>query len=217
MQPRSQKHEIAPSIGILLALYWQPDEAPGTRLAIAEAWLEELVEFEMTVVAEACRDWRRSQTRRPLLAEIFKSCREGQENADWRRQRALPPPQPQAGEAPAWFTADMQKDWSWPEYEGDERSPWQRRSAAIARQQAKRLSPEEMQRGGRALCDQWARQQGYADFTAAERAGHQHSEVVSWVIANAQPRNMPLAPGEERMSAAEKERIRRNTLLEQAA
>lgn len=197
----------------MLNLFWQGDETPEVRAQLADVWISDFIEFDAEVVADACREWRHGQTRRPSIAELRAICREGQDTANWKRQRALPPPE---GEAPAWFTADMQRDWSWPEYDGDSRSPWQRRSDAIARQQAKRLSPEEMQRGGRALCNQWARLQGYADFAAAERAGHTHTDVVAWVIANANPKRMPLAPGEP-VPAAERERIRRHSLLEEAA
>ena len=39
-------------------------------------WLDDLERFPIPVVADACAEWRRTQTRRPTIANIFGLCRE---------------------------------------------------------------------------------------------------------------------------------------------
>jgi len=84
--------EVAAIITRLFNLYPTGDEPAEVRQAVAEAWLEELVEFDVQIVDEICREWRRGQTRRPTLAEIYRHCKEGQALADWRGAKKLRKP-----------------------------------------------------------------------------------------------------------------------------
>ena len=84
------------------------------------------------------------------------------------------------------------------------------------RQKARDRRPDDDVLEGRALCNEWARHQGYVDFAAAEKAGRRYGEVVAWVFARAKPRRMPLEPGEAPMSPAVKERVRRESFAEAA-
>jgi hypothetical protein len=59
---------------------------------IGAAWLSGLAQFDAEVVIGSCREWWESQTRRPVLADIVRLCRENQNDANWRRDRALPAP-----------------------------------------------------------------------------------------------------------------------------
>lgn len=70
----SQQANSAALIGRLLAHYWTTNEPQEVRRAIAEDWLEDLGEFPAGVVEAACREWRRTQTRRPTPADIRTLC-----------------------------------------------------------------------------------------------------------------------------------------------
>jgi hypothetical protein len=99
--------EIAAIIGTLLALYWQPDETPEVRQLLMQVWLEDLMEFGPAVVAESMREWRRGQKWRPTIAVFRALCRENQDLANFRRDRALPKPEPVAVEP---WLADIWRD-----------------------------------------------------------------------------------------------------------
>ena len=78
----------------LLSHYWTSEEHAAARQAQVEDWIDDLVEFGSGVVQEACAEWRRSETRRPLPADIRKLCAEERDRREWRATRALPPPAP---------------------------------------------------------------------------------------------------------------------------
>ena len=65
--------------------YWLATEPEPVRRAQLEDWLDDLGEFESHVVAEACRQWRRTGSRRPLPSDIRRFCvelqRQDQERA----------------------------------------------------------------------------------------------------------------------------------------
>lgn len=65
---------IATEIARLLGHFWVADEPAGLRHALAADWIEDLEMFSPGVVAQACRDWRRSETRRPTIAHIRRLC-----------------------------------------------------------------------------------------------------------------------------------------------
>lgn len=54
--------------------YWAANEDPRLRAAIAADWLDDLREFDAEWVRAACRDWRRSQSKRPTIADIRSRC-----------------------------------------------------------------------------------------------------------------------------------------------
>jgi hypothetical protein len=62
---------------------------------MAEDWMTDLREFGAEIVSKACGEWRRSQTRRPTIAEIRKLCIEEQSLAE---HLALPRPEMTDGE-----------------------------------------------------------------------------------------------------------------------
>lgn len=70
----------------LLFHYWTADDDETARKAQIGDWIEDLVEFGPTVVNEACKDWRQTQTRRPTIADIRLRCIEVQNEA---RERGL--------------------------------------------------------------------------------------------------------------------------------
>lgn len=51
-----------------------------------EDWLDDLTEFPASLVSWACKEWRQSQTRRPMPAEIRKLCVERDQQARDRRK-----------------------------------------------------------------------------------------------------------------------------------
>lgn len=86
--------EIAALVSRLLSHYWTADDHPAVRQGQIEDWLDDLREFEPDVVKEACRQWRRSNTRRPTPADIRTLCMEERSVREWRERRkyALPAP-----------------------------------------------------------------------------------------------------------------------------
>jgi hypothetical protein len=78
----------------LLSHYWTSEEHAAARQAQVEDWIDDLAEFGSGVVQEACAEWRRSETRRPLPADIRRLCVEERDRRAWRETRALPPPSP---------------------------------------------------------------------------------------------------------------------------
>ena len=78
----------------LLSHYWTAEEHAAARQAQVEDWIDDLVEFGSGVVQVACTEWRRTEHRRPLPADIRKLCQEERDRREWRATRALPPPSP---------------------------------------------------------------------------------------------------------------------------
>lgn len=76
----SQKcSQIAEQISLLLSFYWLGNEDEVLRREQARAWLEDLQEFSVSVVASACKEWRRMNTKRPMIADIRRLCVEESE------------------------------------------------------------------------------------------------------------------------------------------
>jgi hypothetical protein len=71
-EPERQRHITNVSVLVtrLLAHYWAETDHPATRQAQIEDWIEDLVEFPIECVEEACKSWRRTQTRRPTPFEV---------------------------------------------------------------------------------------------------------------------------------------------------
>ena len=105
-KPTSQEiKEIAALIARLMSHYWTAADPVQTRQAQLEDWLDDLVEFGPAAVAEACREWRRTQSRRPTPADIRRLAAE----ARAVDQRCLPPP------VERWTDEDFQRaadDWA---------------------------------------------------------------------------------------------------------
>lgn len=97
-QPSSQNERLVlEQIVRLIAHYWLPNEDQAMLRAKYEDWLEDLREFPARIVAGACREWRRSATRRPTPADIIRLCREATPR---RRPTAPPPPADRAASQP---------------------------------------------------------------------------------------------------------------------
>jgi len=92
--------KIAAEISRLLAHYWAGNEDERLRAATAGDWLEDLREFDAETVSEACRAWRRSEPKRPTIADIRKHCTSIR-NEDRAYQRAARPPTPLEHQAEA--------------------------------------------------------------------------------------------------------------------
>ena len=87
-----KRREISGLIARLLSHYWTADDDPALRRTQAEDWLEDLAEFEVDDVRGACAEWRRSQTRRPVPADIRALAIAEQHRRIVDHQRALPRP-----------------------------------------------------------------------------------------------------------------------------
>jgi hypothetical protein len=80
-----------------------------------------------------------------------------------------------------WFNADLVNA-------ATRRLREKRRLAARSRRQS-----SDMELEGRDLCNRWARENGFPDFEAAERAGQNRVDVVKWIVAKA-GKAMPRGP-----------------------
>ena len=66
--------ELSAMVSRLLNHYWTGDDPAAVRKAQIADWLEDLREFSLAIVANAIREWRRTETRRPTIADIRKLC-----------------------------------------------------------------------------------------------------------------------------------------------
>lgn len=80
---------IAERVAILLNHYWINDMPDALRARLAADWVNDLAEFPAVVVAGACDEWRRAQTKRPVIADIRALCLQA---APVRQGPALAPP-----------------------------------------------------------------------------------------------------------------------------
>ena len=69
---------IGERVATLLGHFWTPADSPELRSLVAGDWLNDLREFPAATVAEACQMWRRTETRKPTIADIRKLCIEVQ-------------------------------------------------------------------------------------------------------------------------------------------
>jgi hypothetical protein len=58
----------------LLSHYWSTNENEALREAQARDWLADLKDFSPEIVAEACGNWRRGETKRPMISDIRQRC-----------------------------------------------------------------------------------------------------------------------------------------------
>lgn len=74
MRPLEVDRQIASLIARLMGHYWAADTPIEIRRELARDWLEDLREFPLAMVENACREWRQTQSRRPTPADIRKLC-----------------------------------------------------------------------------------------------------------------------------------------------
>lgn len=180
---------------------------------IAAAWLSSLVQFDADIVIETCREWWENYSRRPVLADIVKLCRENRAIAEEKAKVALPPPEG----VPAWFSGDrdMVLDWTRPEDNGDIRIAFRRRCETLAASKAKlkRGSSVEEEHKGRELLDLWAQSQGYVDFQHSPNwAAKSYKEPFAWVTAQAKPQRIAVEAGETLLPPRVKEKVRAESI-----
>lgn len=80
-QPRNSsqnERRIAERVVILLSHFWLTSEDQAMRKAQLADWLDALKPFTAIIVADACRHWVRSESKRPAPADIVRLCREVQ-------------------------------------------------------------------------------------------------------------------------------------------
>lgn len=82
--------QIAGLIARLLLHYWTGEMSAETRRLQALDWLEDLREFGPEIVAGACGDYRRTETRRPTPADIRRLCIKADEERRAAQPLALP-------------------------------------------------------------------------------------------------------------------------------
>lgn len=129
---------IAEIVAKLLNHYGTVDEPLAVRRSIARDWLEDLAEFTPGQVAWAAREWRRTQSMRPTIADIRTLCARAQ-HAELERRAIAENTRRGLDQE----TIDM---WERPEYEGDTRT-WEERRCDAAKKLQDRF----------ARADQWRR------------------------------------------------------------
>lgn len=136
--PSQTEHEIAiaDTIARLFSHFATANEPLAVRRSIARDWLEDLAEFTPRQVAWAAREWRRSQSFRPTIADIRRLAINSQ-HAELERRAIAENTRRGLDQE----TIDM---WSQPEFDGDIRS-WEERRIDAARQLQQRW----------ARADQW--------------------------------------------------------------
>jgi hypothetical protein len=92
-QQSNDGRDVAGIVARLLLHYYSPgDLSEAARKAMAQDWVEDLVEFGPTAVAHGCREWRQTQSKRPTPADIRRLCIESQNRRRENAVRSLPPP-----------------------------------------------------------------------------------------------------------------------------
>ena len=66
--------ELSAMVSRLLNHYWTGDDPAAVRKTQIADWLEDLREFRLAIIENAIREWRRTETRRPTIADIRKLC-----------------------------------------------------------------------------------------------------------------------------------------------
>ena len=161
---QQQRESILAAVTRLLSHYWIPDLSKEIRKQQGEDWLEDLIEFGPEVVANACREWRRLESRRPTIADIRRLAIE--EQARERPPRAPPrPPLP----------TDLL------EHFADKNRVLQETRDREARACLDQCARDRGYADFATIADAWAQDRGYADFAAAiigERATS--LDVMRW-------------------------------------
>lgn len=67
---------IAERVTTLLSHYWTAGDDPAIRRLQIHDWLADLGEFPAAIVADACQRWRRTESKRPTIADLRKLCLE---------------------------------------------------------------------------------------------------------------------------------------------
>ena len=93
-QPPSEVEDGLAERGVLLARilallshFRAEPNPPQVEQMIADDWAEDLGEFPIWAVEEACRQWRRTRKWRPQICEMVALCREAVSEPETRRQR----------------------------------------------------------------------------------------------------------------------------------
>jgi hypothetical protein len=144
----------------LLNHYWTAADHIAVREAQIEDWIDDLIEFGPKIVAEACRRWRNTESRRPTPADIRKFCIED-------RALALPP-SVEEGPWPKW----MEDIW------GPEPAGPARRAASLRELPAAQAQGAAMVEEGHRLADEWARRHDFQDFDSYLDAGGSYAEAI---------------------------------------
>lgn len=129
--PQPNDNAIAEIIARLLSHFGTTDEPLAVRRSIARDWLEDLAEFTPGQVTWAAREWRRTQSLRPTIADIRALCARAQ-HAELERRAIAENTRRGLDQE----TIDM---WSRPEYEGDTRT-WEERRCDAAKKLQERWS-----------------------------------------------------------------------------
>lgn len=77
-------------IAMLLSHYWAANEDDALRRAQLRDWLNDLKDYPLQVVVDACSAWRRIEERKPTIAGIRKMCDERMPRDHSKPQLARP-------------------------------------------------------------------------------------------------------------------------------
>lgn len=139
----------------LLSHYWTAADPIESRREQIIDWIDDLIEFGPPSVADACRDWRREQSRRPAPADIRKLCILAQNRRREDAMRRLPPPAPPPEPPPV--TAEeraavaAQFDWLLRHLKGIPAESQPTGYGVTQRRKAREYNPDELRAGRIAL------------------------------------------------------------------
>lgn len=112
--------EISAIVSRLLLHYWTATEHAAIRQAQVEDWIEDLIEFDLDIIRDACAIWRRRpKASRPLPGQVRALCVDMQQERKEEQHRAI---------------AQQQDGGTWPQWLYDIWGPAS--TGRIARQQA---------------------------------------------------------------------------------
>jgi hypothetical protein len=77
----------------LLTHFYLPGIDQQIERAVAHDWAVDLSDYDYPTVKDACAEWRRTQTRRPTVAQVIELCqkfkRQAESDARWNAKNAL--------------------------------------------------------------------------------------------------------------------------------
>ena len=129
LSSETERKTIAATVSTLLSHYWTGDEDPRVRALQIADWVSDLQRFGGEIVSRACAEWRTTETRRPVPADLYRLC------CGYDRGPKSAPPRLESPEVVSDRQHDREHDQRVREYEAD----MQRRFAEAA---AWRDSPE---------------------------------------------------------------------------
>jgi hypothetical protein len=184
---------VAIAVTNLLAHYWLESEHALARRQIIRDWIDDLIEFAPDIVKDACGEWRRTERRRPMIADIRALCIPVHNKRAQERALAAPSSLSEAekyARSVGWASNAERRD-------------------ALIRSEAKLGTNRDTLAEGKAIGNRWAQERGFPTLDAyAEANGLDYvsarMQVVRFFLAQVKKPPGAQKPAEQPYSTPER-------------